>query len=237
MNKPAAAQAIHRQGEVHRLQGDFAAAEQAYRDASHAGREPQPGLALLRLAQGDGAAAAAAIRRSLGETVERPKRVGLLPAYIEIMLAVGDLEQARVACDELEEASTGYESDMLGAMVAYARGAFELAGGDAQAALVALRRAAQVWQELEAPYEAAARACSSDSRAARWGTTTRPRWSWRPPGAPSPSSERRRTRARRLARRSGGHRRHSRTDGARSCRCCVWWPPAERTRRSPPSWS
>jgi ATP/maltotriose-dependent transcriptional regulator MalT len=71
------------------------------------------------------------------------------------MLAVGDLEQARVACDELEKASTGYESDMLGAMVAYARGAFELAGGAAQAALVALRRAAQVWQELEAPYEAA----------------------------------------------------------------------------------
>jgi DNA-binding CsgD family transcriptional regulator len=155
MNKSAAAQAIHRQGELHRLQGDFATAEQEYRDASLAGREPQPGLALLRLAQGDGAAAAAAIRRALGETVERPKRVALLPAYVEIMLAVGDLEQARMACDELEEASTGYGSDMLGAMVAYARGAFELAGGDAQAALVALRRAAQVWQELEAPYDVA----------------------------------------------------------------------------------
>ena len=100
-------------------------------------------------------AAAAAIRRALGETVERPKRLGLLPAYVEIMLAVGDLEQARVACDELEEASIGYESEMLGAMVAYARGAFELAEGDAQAALVALRPAAQAWQELEAPYEAA----------------------------------------------------------------------------------
>ena len=155
MNKLAAAQAIHRQGEVHRLQGDFAAAEQAYRDASQAGREPQPGLALLRLAQGDDAAAAAAIRRALGETVERPTRLGLLPAYVEIMLAVGDLEQARVACDELEEASIGYESEMLGAMVAYARGAFELAEGDAQAALVALRPAARAWQELEAPYEAA----------------------------------------------------------------------------------
>jgi DNA-binding CsgD family transcriptional regulator len=155
MNKLAAAQAVHRQGEVHRLQGDFAAAEQAYKDASHAGREPQPGLALLRLAQGDGAAAAAAIRRALSETVDRPKRVGLLPAYVEIMLAVGDLEQARLACEELQEASTGYESDMLGAMVAHARGAFELAGGDAQAALVALRRAAQGWQELEVPYEAA----------------------------------------------------------------------------------
>jgi DNA-binding CsgD family transcriptional regulator len=155
MNKPAAAQAIHRQGEVHRLRGDFAAAEQAYRDASHAGREPQPGFALLRLAQGDAASAVAAIRRALGETVERQMRLGLLPAYVEIMLAVGDLEQARVACDELEEASIGYESQMLGAMVSYARGAFELAGGNAQAALVALRPAARAWQELEAPYEAA----------------------------------------------------------------------------------
>jgi len=155
MNKLAAAHAIHRQGEVHRLRGDFAAAEQAYRDASHAGREPQPGLSLLRLAQGEAAAAVAAIRRALGETVERPKRLGLLPAYVEIMLAVGDLEQARVACDELEEASIGYESQMLGAMVAYARGAFELAEGYAQAALVALRPAARAWQELEAPYEAA----------------------------------------------------------------------------------
>ena len=155
MNKLAAAQAIHRQGEVHRLRGDFAAAEQAYRDASHAGREPQPGLALLRLAQGDADAAVAVIRRALGEAVERPKRLGLLPAYVEIMLAVGDLEQARVACDELEEASIGYESQMLAAIVAYARGAFELAEGDAQAALVALRPAARAWQELEAPYEAA----------------------------------------------------------------------------------
>ena len=155
MNRLAAAQAIHRQGEVHRLLGNFVAAEQAYRDASYAGREPQPGLALLRLAQGDGAVAAATIRRALDETVERQKRVGLLPAYVEIMLAVGDLEQARAACDELDEATTGYESDMLEAIVAYARGAYELTAGDAHAALVTLRRAAQTWQELDAPYEAA----------------------------------------------------------------------------------
>jgi DNA-binding CsgD family transcriptional regulator len=155
MNKLAAAQAIHRQGEVHRLRGDFAAAEQAYKNASHAGREPQPGLALLRLAQGDAVAAVAAISRALGETVDRSRRLALLPAYVEIMVSVGNLEQARVACDELEEASTGYESDMLGAMVAYARGACELARGDAQAALLALRSAAQLWQELDAPYEAA----------------------------------------------------------------------------------
>jgi DNA-binding CsgD family transcriptional regulator len=155
LNRRAAAQARHRQGEVYRLQGDFAAAESAYRDASDGGWEPQPGLALLRLAQGNGGAAAAAMRRVLGETVERPKRAGLLAAYVEIMLAVGDVEEARATCRELEEISTAYDSDMLGAMVEYARGAVELAGDDAQGALVALRHAWQVWQGLDAPYEAA----------------------------------------------------------------------------------
>jgi DNA-binding CsgD family transcriptional regulator len=109
----------------------------------------------LRLAQGDGGAAAAAIRRLLGETVEPPKRVELLAADVEIMLAVGDLDSAQVASDELERISKGFESEMLLGIVAYAQGAVALAAGEAQAALVALRRAWQVWQELEAPYEAA----------------------------------------------------------------------------------
>ena len=75
-NAPAAAQARYRQGEVHRLRGEFAAAEEAYRDAHRGGYEPQPGLALLRLAQGNGEAAAAAIRRLAGETSEPSKRAG-----------------------------------------------------------------------------------------------------------------------------------------------------------------
>ena len=136
--------------------------------------------------------------------------MGLLPAYIEIMLAVGDLEQARVACDELEEASTGYESDMLGAMVAYAQGAFELAGGDAQPALVALRRAAQLWQELEAPYEAArtrvlvglaCRAVGDHEAAALELEAARSVFAEARSGAGP--------RRRRLARSSQGHRRYS----------------------------
>jgi DNA-binding CsgD family transcriptional regulator len=151
----AAAQAFYRQGEVYRLQGEFATAEQAYRNASRLGWEPQPGLALLRLAQGSNEAAAAAIRRVLGETTERLKRAKLLPAYIEIMLAVGDAEEARSACSELQEIAAGHGSDMLGAMVGRARGAVDLADGDARTALVALRRSWQAWQELDAPYEAA----------------------------------------------------------------------------------
>jgi DNA-binding CsgD family transcriptional regulator/tetratricopeptide (TPR) repeat protein len=154
-NQSAAAQAYYRQGEVHRLQGRFSAAEEAYRDASRCGWEPQPGLALLRLAQGNGDAAAATIRRAVGEITEPLKRARLLPAYVEIMLAVGDAQEARGACRELEEISARYESGMLGAMVAHAEGAVDLAEGDARSALLALRRAWQVWQELEVPYEAA----------------------------------------------------------------------------------
>jgi DNA-binding CsgD family transcriptional regulator len=154
-NQSAAAQAFYRQGEVHRLQGKFSAAEEAYREASRCGWEPQPGLALLRLAQGNDDAAAAAIRRALSESSEPLKRARLLPAYVEIMLAVGDLEEARSACRELEDISARYESGMMGAMVAHAEGAVDLAEGDARAALLALRRAWQVWQELEVPYEVA----------------------------------------------------------------------------------
>ena len=155
LNQRALGHAAYRQGEVHRLRGDFEAAESAYRAASQFGREPQPGLALLRLAQGNRDAAAGAIRRALSETAQPLKRAALLPAQVEIMLAAGDLDTARSACGELEEVAERQGSDALTAMAAHARGAVELAEGDARAALVALRRAWQLWHELEAPYEAA----------------------------------------------------------------------------------
>src|SRR5829696_10406882 len=151
-NRSAAAQAFYLQGEVHRLRGEFAAAEEAYRDASRYGWEPQPGLALLRLAQGNDDAAAGTIRRVEGETTRPLKRARLLPAFVEIMLAVGDIQEARSACRELEEISARYESGMLGAMVAHAEGAIDLTEGDARAALLPLRRAWQMWQQLDVPY-------------------------------------------------------------------------------------
>ncbi len=154
-NLLAGGEAVYVQGEVHRLRGAFAAAEQAYREASRCGREPQPGLALLRLAQGNGDAAAAAIRRALDEAHERPQRARLLPAYVEITLGVGDEAAARAASDELDGIAEGHGGGMLDATAAYARGAVELAVGDARAAGVALRRAARNWQQLGAPYEAA----------------------------------------------------------------------------------
>jgi DNA-binding CsgD family transcriptional regulator len=155
MNESAAAEARYREGEVHRLRGEFAAAEAAYRDAGARGRDPQPGLALLRLAGGNAEAAAAAIRRLVAESAEAPARAALLPAYVEIMLAVGDVQAARGACAELAELAARWEGPMIGALAAHARGAVDLAEGDAQAALIALRAAWRAWRELDAPYEAA----------------------------------------------------------------------------------
>jgi DNA-binding CsgD family transcriptional regulator len=152
---PAAGLALYRQGELLRLQGEFTAAEEAYREASRCGWEPQPGLAQLRLGQGRADVAAAAISRAVGEVSEPLKRAGLLAAYVEIMLAVGEQEKARAACHELGETAERYESGMLAAMVEQARGAVDLAEGDAQSALVSLRHAWQQWHDLEAPYEAA----------------------------------------------------------------------------------
>jgi len=174
-NRRAAGQAAYLQGDLHRLRGSFAAAEQAYREASGHGREPQPGLALLRLAQGNVAAASAAIQRALGETRDRPGRAALLPAAAEIALAAGDIEAARSACHELGEIAAEYDAALLDAAVLYARGHVHLAQGDPEAALVALRSASEEWQDLDAPYEAArarlliARACLAlgDEEAAR----------------------------------------------------------------------
>lgn len=147
--------ALYREGELQRLLGDYEASEQGYREASRYGWDPQPGLAQLRFAQGRVDVALSTLRRALEEAGAPLRRVGLLPAYVEIVLASGDDEAARRACDELEELAARYESSMLGAIVAHARGAVHLGEGEPRAALVALRSAADVWQQLGAPYEVA----------------------------------------------------------------------------------
>lgn len=149
------AAAFYQQAEIHRLRGEIDAAEEAYRSASQLGRDPQPGLALLRLAQGRHEAAASALRRVLCATTDRLKRTSLLPAHIEIMLATQDLEAARASCIELEQIAAAVDIDVVGAMAAHARGAILLAEGDAQAALAPLHRAFSTWQKLGAPYIAA----------------------------------------------------------------------------------
>jgi DNA-binding NarL/FixJ family response regulator len=155
LNERVRGKAFYRQGELHRLRGERSAAEDSYREASRRGYEPQPGLALMRLTEGNREAASSAIRRVLEEAMQPRARAALLPAYVEIMLAGGEVEAARGACRELETISGAHRSDQLRAMSAQARGALALADGESQAALVALREALQTWQELEVPYEAA----------------------------------------------------------------------------------
>jgi DNA-binding CsgD family transcriptional regulator/tetratricopeptide (TPR) repeat protein len=155
MNDAAAGQALYQQGELHRLQGDFAAAEAAYRDASRFGREPQPGLSLLRLGQGDDAAAATMIRRALSETPDPLQRTRLLPTHAEIALAVADVAGARRAADELSAIAADFDVLMLRAIAAHVQGMVALAEENAQSALVSLRAARATWQELDAPYETA----------------------------------------------------------------------------------
>jgi DNA-binding CsgD family transcriptional regulator len=153
--RSTAGHARYREGEVHRLRGDLANAEDAYAEASRHGREPQPGLALLRLAQRRGEDAARAIRRALGEVTDPLGRLRLLPAYAEIMLALDDVAAARRASRELDQLSERYASSVLEATSAHVRGTVALADGDARRALTALRSAFRIWQELEVPYEAA----------------------------------------------------------------------------------
>jgi DNA-binding CsgD family transcriptional regulator len=158
--------ARYRQGEVHRLQGDFAKAEAAYTEAADLGFEPQPGLALMRLGQGRTEAAVGAIRRALGETSEPFSRLRLLPGCVEICLAGDDLEGALEASRELAQIAERYASTAAEAASAQASGAVRLAEGDPQGALATLRRSFRLWRELGVPHEAArvrtliARACA-----------------------------------------------------------------------------
>jgi len=146
--------ALYQQAEIHRLRGEFTKAEETYRAASELGCEPQPGLALLRLAQGRTEAACAAIRRLTSATGDRLRRARLLPAHLEIMLAIGDVEEARTARDELRQLAETFDSDVLRAVVAQADGAIALAADHAREALDPLRSAFERWERLEAPYEA-----------------------------------------------------------------------------------
>jgi DNA-binding CsgD family transcriptional regulator len=152
---PAVGEAFYQKGELHRLRGEFADAERAYRAASEHGREPAPGFALVRLAEGNIEAAVAAVRRMLAESSGRPDRPTMLVAAVDVLLAAGDTEGARAAADELTRAAEATDARLLHALADYTTGSVLLAEGDAAAALTALRRACVAWRELEMPYDVA----------------------------------------------------------------------------------
>lgn len=143
-------------GEIRRRLGDLEGAEDAFRRADELGREPQPGLAMLRLAQGRVEAGAAAIKRALAaQSDNRLARAKLLPAQVQIALAAGDLETALTAAEELAGIAEEYGSSGLRAAALTASGRVQLAEGDAGAACRSLRQALMQWQELHIPYEVA----------------------------------------------------------------------------------
>ncbi|MDQ4098248.1 MAG: LuxR C-terminal-related transcriptional regulator [Actinomycetota bacterium] len=143
-------------GEIRRRLGDLEGAEEAFRRADELGREPQPGFAMLRLAQGRVEAGAAAIKRALAaQSDNRLARAKLLPAHVQIALAAGDLEAALTAAEELVGIAEEYGSSGLRAAALTASGRVQLAEGDAGAACRSLRQALMQWQELHIPYEVA----------------------------------------------------------------------------------
>jgi class 3 adenylate cyclase len=148
-------------GEIRRRRGDFAAAEDAYRKASELGRSPQPGLALLRLAQGKLDAAGAAIKRELAAGLLDPlSRARRLPAQIEIALATGELRGARKAAEELETIADqfrvgGRRTPAREGTVKLAWGQIRLAERDWEGAATELRAARDIWDKIGAPYETA----------------------------------------------------------------------------------
>ncbi|HWH30348.1 MAG TPA: LuxR C-terminal-related transcriptional regulator [Mycobacteriales bacterium] len=152
---PAIGMAHYELAELHRLRGELGEAEAAYRRAHAAGRPPQPGLALLRLAEGRTDAAAATVERALDEAGDRLARAQILPAVVEVMVAAQRTAEARRAAEELAELAAGGAGGLLHAVAARARGAVLVAEGEHRAALDPLHAACRAWQELEAPYEAA----------------------------------------------------------------------------------
>jgi len=142
-------------GEIRRLSGDLEGAEDAYRQGHNLGRDPQPGLALLRLAQGRTEAAGALIHSALAGVTDRLSRARLLAAQVEIAIAADDPSTASVAADELDAVASAYRSSGLQAAAKRSRGSVLLATGRTEEALSTLRLACSGWTELEAPYDCA----------------------------------------------------------------------------------
>ncbi len=147
--------AVYQEGELLRLRGEFAKAEACYRAASEAGRDPQPGLALLRLSQGRNTKAAQAMDRAMAEAEDPGARSQLLAAYVEVMLACGRVGDARQATTRLTEVAHALGSPVLDAVSYRATGSVVLAEGNPSAALGPLRRASDGFREYELPYEVA----------------------------------------------------------------------------------
>jgi class 3 adenylate cyclase len=154
-NLSYAAEAFYELGEIRLRRGDLAAAHEAFRQAHELGRDPQPGLALLRLAEGKTDGARACIDQTLDEESRPLHRARLLPAQVEISLAAGDITKAVAAAEELQGISKTYGSEALEAAAYLARTRIATAEEEAQLAVRCARHALRLWQAVGAPFELA----------------------------------------------------------------------------------
>ena len=154
-NRAGVALAFYQVAELHRLRGEFEQAEVAYEGARERGKNPEPGRALLQLAEGQVDAAVAAIRRAREEARDRKTRARVLIGAVEVFIAAKDAKAARDAADELAATALALDAPLIRAHARQAEGAVLLAESNPQAALEPLREAASLWRELEVPYEMA----------------------------------------------------------------------------------
>ena len=147
--------AMAERGDLLRIRGDLAGAHAAYEQAIAFGHEPQPGLALLWLAEGRADAAAAAIQRLLGETGDPVHRSQLLPTAVEVLMATQQQNQAADLCAELASIAGSFGCPSIQARADRAAALVALESGDPGAATPLLRRARAVWEQLGARYETA----------------------------------------------------------------------------------
>jgi DNA-binding NarL/FixJ family response regulator len=153
---PAQGAACYEQAELRRLRGERRAAEELYRRAAEWGHPPQPGLALLRVAQGRVAAARAGIDQALAEAHEGGSRIPLLAAAVEVCLAAADQAAAERRAAEVAELATGEDgTPYVVALAAHATAAVELAAGRLHEARASARTASAAWLRLDMPFEAA----------------------------------------------------------------------------------
>jgi class 3 adenylate cyclase len=150
-----AAAAFAEIGMVRLRMGDLDAAEEAFQQAQELGTDPEPGLAMVRMGRGNVAGAHSQLRRALEQTGPPLSRARLLPSFVDVAAATGDLHAARQAAKELAEIAARYNTPMLQASAACAEGAVALAAGNAATAVERFRAGIRHWRETEAPYEAA----------------------------------------------------------------------------------
>lgn len=154
-NLEFAAEGFYEIGEIRLRMGDLEEAKNAFRQAHELGRDPQPGLALLYLADGNVEAAATAIKSALADpSLDRLRRCRLLTPQVSISLAMGDLETARAAVEEAEMIADSYGSAVLKACALLARGELQIAEGDHVAAVQKCRQSWRLWKDADLPYEA-----------------------------------------------------------------------------------